>query len=401
MSVTITYSTDPLQLTALIAAGWKTLTLWYANSPDGVYANTNVTPSDPSTSTSTLATLNTYGLPYVTTFAYSAGNPAQWFKVVPYNGAAYAALNDSNPFQGGGGTTLQVLRQHLGDEIRDMRIGTLTTGTTSTSAVLAGTDLTRFADSFFNSWFLNDTTQKLWAPIGTWTNSTATATVPLGITGAVSGDSVELTRRFTPDEYRKALNWAIVSAYPVLNKTIVNTSIETQVTFYRYEVPQDIISVSSVEIESGAFISNTDSHIRGMPWKQVPFRITKDGLYRTIELGSYLTPGRRLRIIGTGPMSQLYNDSDFIEEIEPQLDLLVYFAAYRLYRTLVNDSASSDIDRYAQLADHYMQRAQMLKDSYAQSRPAKRMWSEDVRGNTSRRTTSLSASFSPSTYDTT
>jgi len=267
--------------------------------------------------------------------------------------------------------------------------------------VLAGTDLTRFADSFFNSWFLNDTTQKLWAPIGTWTNSTATATVPLGITGAVSGDSVELTRRFTPDEYRKALNWAIVSAYPVLNKTIVNTSVETQVTFYRYEVPQDIISVSSVEIESGAFISNTDSHIRGMPWKQVPFRITKDGLYRTIELGSYLTPGRRLRIIGTGPMSQLYNDSDFIEEIEPQLDLLVYFAAYRLYRTLVNDSASSDIDRYAQLADHYMQRAQMLKDSYMQSRPAKRMWSEDVRGNTSRRTTSLSASFSPSTYDTT
>lgn len=379
MSVNVSYPIDPLDLNALIAAGWTSLTLWAASSPDGTYTNTSVTPTP-----ATLALVSSGGTPYLTTFSDSTGNPSGWFKVLPYDGANYGALSDASPFHGGGGTTLATLRQHLGDELRDMRIGTLTTGSNSTTAIFSTIDVARWQDHYFDNWFANNTTRGLWAPVGAWTNSTATATTPLGITSQATGDTVELTRRFTPDEYRKALNWAIVSAYPVLSKTIVNTSLETQTTVYQFDVPQDIKSVSSLEIESGNFITSTNAATRGFPWTDIPFKIIKDGIRQKIELDSFLTPGRRLRIIGTGPMSQLYNDTDYVEEIEPQLDILVYYAAFRLYSSLPNDAASSDIDRYNQQSQHYWQLASQLKDSYMQSRPPKRMWSAESRSNFAR-----------------
>lgn len=38
MAVTVDYALDEIQLAQLIADGWTHLTLWYANTPDGSYA---------------------------------------------------------------------------------------------------------------------------------------------------------------------------------------------------------------------------------------------------------------------------------------------------------------------------------------------------------------------------
>lgn len=337
------------------------------------------------------------GEDYVATFEYAAGNPSQWFKVLAYNGSDYSALSDSAPFHGGGGTTLAHLRQQLGREMRDLRTGTLTSGTNTTTAVFSNIDVTRFQDSYFNNWFIHNTTRGAWSQITSWTKSTATAVLSPAIADQATGDTVELTRRFTPLEYREALNHAIAACYPILNRTIVNTSLQTALNTYQFAVPQDIKSVSSVEIESSAFASSTTDVTRGHPWTDVPFRIIRNGLRQTIELESPLVANRRLRVIGTGPLSQLYNDSDYVEEIDPQLDILIFAAARYLYASLTNDSATSDIDRYRQLADYYMSKYMEKRGAYGQSRPAKRMWSPETR-SAGMRGGFLSASFDGSNF---
>lgn len=139
-----------------------------------------------------------------------------------FDGSNYSHVSDAAPFHGGGGTTLAVICQRLGKEIHD--VGTLTTSTTTTSAAFTTGDVTRFPDDYFNQHFFHNTTRSAWTQVTDWVQSTKIATVP-AITSQVSGDSVELTARFTPDEYRDAINWAIQFAYPFLSRTIVSTAL--------------------------------------------------------------------------------------------------------------------------------------------------------------------------------
>jgi hypothetical protein len=262
-----------------------------------------------------------------------------------------------------------------------MKVVTLGASTTSSSAVFTSAEMTRYADSYFNNWFLNNTTVGDWSQGVVWTQSTGALTLSPSITSQASGDSVELTRRFTPTEYNDAINYAISACYPILNKTIVNTGIQTVLNTYQYDVPQDIKSVSSVEIESPNFSTSTSDATRGFPWTDVPFRIIRNGLRQKIELEASFPASRRFRIIGTGPLSQLHGDSEYVEEIDPQLDILIFAAAHHLYSGLPNEAASSDIDRYKQLADYYWGKYLEKRDQYGQSRPAKRMWSPETRSS--------------------
>ena len=76
------------------------------------------------------------------------------------------------------------------------------------------------------------------------------------------------------------------------------------------------------------------------------------------------------------------------------MDLIVYYAAHPLYTGLTNDAASTGIDRYKQLADHYWTLAERCKPQHSQPRPAKRMWSPQVRsmGSNNRAADSFSGS---------
>lgn len=393
MTIDVTIPLSELAVADLVADGYTTLTLWYANGPSGAYANTAAVPTP-----TTLAAMQVAPGTWTATFSYAAGNAAQWFKVRAFNGATYSDLPESSPFHGGGGTTLAALRQKLGREIRDMRIAVATTGTTGTSLVTATPDVYRFQSSFFDGWLANNPTRLLWSPVTVSTKGAGTTTITLdpAITGQVTTDSVELTRRFTPEEYRDAINWAIQASWPILVKNIVSTDIYTANQVHQYDVPHDIKNVHSVELESWANNNSTSSTVRGFPWTPVPFLVVRDGLRQKIEFAQWYTPDLRLRVIGTGPLSQLYNDSDYVEEIEPQTDLIVYAAAFHLYRGLPNDAASTDIDRYAQLAEHYWKLQLSLRGSYAQGRPAKQGWSAEARG--SRLGSGAMGSFNGSNY---
>lgn len=314
---------------------------------------------------------------YLYTFTWTSGNPAQWFKVVAWNGTTNSSLDDASEFHGGGGTTMATIRQRLITEIRDG--WTLpATGASTTSATFTSPRMTRFTNpNYFTNWFVHDVTNSQWTQAsasslagGTWTLTLSPA---LG-TAVANGDTCEVTRRFTPDELQEAINWAVVEAYPSASRLMINTANMTSQQIYQYAVPNDMKSVLSVEIESAANAGSTVMATRGHPYTQVPFMILRDGVRQTIEIKRQYSANRRLRIVGLGLASPMVSDNDYCELIDPQLNILVYLAAARLFDTYMADAASTDIARYEQLAQSFHQKADIAKREHASARKAKRMW---------------------------
>lgn len=372
MSITIDYPVDELQLGVLIDEGWSALTLWVANSPDGVYTNAGVA-SVPATLSAAADDED-----YTFTFEYGAGNDAQWYKVRAYDGSSnYSDINASKPFHGGGGTTLTVLRQKLGEMVNDMMVTTTTSSGSTTSAVAATREAKRRADGYFVGKYLHDTAQGDWSIVSAFTNSTGTFTLDPALPSAVADEAaIEVSTRWTPDEYRDAINWAVAASFPELGRPAVNTGLRTVSNQYVYQVPADILRVSRVEIASQTNLTSTDPAVHGQPWQNFPFRRHKDGLRRFIELKRNPPDGRRLRIIGEAQLSRVYSDSDYVEMVDPQVDLLLYHAAYYLYNKLANTAPSSDVDRYREMAQHFLGLYEAKKGQYSSGRPAIMIWND-------------------------
>ena len=214
--ITIDYSIDEVQLAQLMADGWTHIELFYSNTPEGPYATTS--EREP-------LALGQYEY----TLVYPAGNPGQSFVILLWDGTANSREQDSRRFPGGGGTTLARLRQLTGRMLHDMVEGTTTGSGSTTSAVCAQIAVTRFDDSHFMNWFFNRVTgTQEWTQVTASAKSTGTLTLSPAIASVGSGVGFELTRRWTPPEYREALNWAITAAYPTLSRQVVNTSLRTQ-----------------------------------------------------------------------------------------------------------------------------------------------------------------------------
>jgi hypothetical protein len=381
MSIILNQDLDLLQLDALIADGWTTLKLYAANSPDG-----NFTDSSATVSPTTLALLLTAEEPYRSTFTHASGNAAQYFKIVAYNGAATSNLNDAKTFHGGGGTTLQMIRQRTGKAMKLLETGTTTAGGGTTTAICTTPSFTRHRDNYYgggstsiDGWIFHNLSTHEWSEISGWVASTGTFTFG-AITSVGNGENFEVLSRFTPNEYRDAINWAISYCFPKLSVPIIDISITTVDDVYTYDIPNNIKIINKVEIESDSNPDSTALSTRGQPWKQIPYVPYDDGLQRKIEFkrNKDFDVSRRIRITGTSMLNQMYNDNDYCEIIDPQLDLLCYVAAHRLYAQLANTDSASDIDRWKAQANYYLSMYVDESKSKGSRRKAKKIWQAEA-----------------------
>ena len=373
MATNITFPVDELKLAELIADGWTTLTLWVSNTPDGVYTNTGTAPSPATLAAASAAST------YEFTFAYSGGNPAQYYKVLAYNGTSYSSINDASPFHGGGGTTLAVLRKLVGTRLRDYVSGTTDAVGDTVTAKCGAFSVVRYPNDHFNNWFFRQTSgTEAVTQVTTFVKTNGVFTLSPAIASVGSGVSFEVTKRWTPDEYRDAINNAITTVYPFLHRTIVSTALRTTLDKFEYTIPQDIRVLSSVQLESGNNLTSTDSRTRGQPWGDEPFTPVRNGMVTTIEFRRQPTEDRRMRITGIGTLSQLNADSDYVEVTAPQTELLVYLACHYLWKLLPADAAATDIDRGEQMSDYFMALYMKDRDTFAMPRPPQMKWGHDA-----------------------
>lgn len=375
MSQDFTYPIDPVRLATRIASGWTYLSLWYSRYPEGPYSNASVTWSP-----TTLALMSS-GEDYTATATYTSGDPSYFYKIRLYNGSSYSDLSESETFQGGGGFRLRELRESIGKEIRELRTGVCVAGTSTSQVVVQTAGIQRAPTNYYNGWFVNNFTRSAWSVVTASTRNASdnTCTVSPVITAQASGDEIELLRRFTPDEYRDAINWAITTSYPVLGKVTDYREIMTATNIFEYDLPLSIRNIKSVEIES---LNNSDSTVqatRGHPWSEIPYEIIQDGIHNRLRLRSYYPPARRLRIVYFIPLDNLYNEADYVNIYGEQLNYLKYLAIHKLYDGMINDGAASDREFFKERSLAYWGKADTLKSRVMTRRPAHHVWQASER----------------------
>lgn len=365
MAVRIEYPVDQYQLQSMSGMGYTHLTLWASQYPEGPYTNTGVLADK--TIAQALANSD-----YVFIFDAPTAFPGQWFRVRAYNGSTYSAMSDASPFHGGGGVSLAVLRRRLGLFIADMLAGVTTQPGTASTAISGLVDVRRLNDDELNGWTFHRLLTGEQEVVADFARATGLITLAGPLSSPVGADEAfEVTRRFTPQDYRVALNDAIMSTYPILNRTVVHTGYLTGPDVYTYSVPQDIRTVSKVEVEA------PDPSGGGHPWREVNWVPFRDHLHRAIEFKyqlPYVAGRRRIRITGIGPLEQLYSDTDTVSIEEAQIDLLVYKAAFHLYSRLPARAAATDRDYYQEMAKFYASLYEANKASSASGRPPRRNW---------------------------
>lgn len=371
MSITLDYPVDELRLSELMDDGVTHLRLYSSATPEGPYTYTSV-------QVALVAATYSY------TFTYASGNSALWYKVVSWDGATISDLRDSKAFHGGGGTTLAALVQSTGYRARDLIAATTTGVGNTTSAVVDDVELTRYSTGYFVGWYIQRTDTGAWSQVTAWDASTKTLTFSPAMASVGSGVPIILTKRWTPSEYRRAINWAVRNAYPAMSRSIVYTGLRTQVAnaakIYYYRVPLDMRTINAVEIETDVDLATSATAVdRGHPWRGLAFTPTKDGMEKGFELKHAAPDDRRLRVFGTGPLQQLYEQTDFVEVVDPETELLVYLAASHLYSLLTNEAASTDVDRFADLAKTNMGLYASHKSALAPGRQPQQSWSQQAR----------------------
>lgn len=374
MAITLTVPVDQLTLNQLIADGFTSLTLWYADEPDGTFADSSVT-SDPSTLAAAAD-----DEAYTFTFSFTAGTPTQWFKIRAKQGVTYSDAFLSSAFQGGAGVSLKYLRRRLGYMLGDMAVFSTTSAGTTTTAVSNRFALTRRADSYFVNKYLYRVATAEEGLISASTQGGTLTFAPAHALLVGSGAEVEVTGRWTREDYIRAINWACVEAYPILSRPIMNTGFLTIDDAHTYAVPHDILKLNSVEIESRANGSSTDATVRGQPWIQLPHKLVSEGLQQRFELDSSEYEDRRMRLTGIGFLSQMSSDDDSTECQLHNAELLLNLAAHRLYQLLASAAASSDRDFYLAQAAYYLAAYERKRGAHRTMRPPGRMWSPDSRG---------------------
>lgn len=371
MSITINFPIDETELETRMDDGWTHVELFYANTPDVAYATTNVREA---------LVADTYEYDLV----WASGNGSQFFKVVYYNGSTNSELREARPFHGGSGVNLATIRQRVGKKLRDMVIAVTTSAGNTTTANINNVEVTRFADDHFNNWFINNTSDLSWSQVSDFVQSGGAFTVSPAMSGNGNAENIELTRRWTPTEYREAINTAILQVYPHLHAKILNTSLRTQAATagentMRYQYPGDILSLKKVEIEADPDVYTENE--RGYPWREVAFVPVQDGNTRYFELRRPLPSDRRLRLWGEAPLQLLYADTDWVEVGFPEVDLITFMACHNLFASLPNDAASSDIARYEQQAKYYLGMFGAYKENFGQGRMPQRVWNHDSQWN--------------------
>lgn len=374
MAVTFNIPVDELDVAQLIADGFTSLTLWYADAPDGTYTDSGVTPS-PATLAAAV-TAETYEFE----FSYSGGSPSQWFKVRAKQGITYSDAYLSSPFTGGSGVTLAYLRRRLGSMLGDMKVITTTATGDANTATCTAFEVKRWPDSYFNGQFIYRPATGEDAIIDTSVQSTGALNFsPDNGSTVASSTILEITKRWTHSEYNEAINWACVAAYPVLSRPIINTGLITIADTMVYTAPQDILTITSVEIESQFQPDSTDPAVRGRPWAQVPFAPLYEGLNVKFELNWPEREDQRLRVSGTGYLSQMASDTDSTECLQHNADLLLAKAAERLFSLSSMNAASSDRDFYIEQEQRFKGLFQENKPSQRSKRAAQRRWGADAR----------------------
>jgi len=317
-------------------------------------------------------------------------------------------------------TTLATAIEAVADLTGDYLSGTCTSIGGAAGATLIDTrlqDKSRDTDDYFNN-------QNIYITAGTSVAGderiikdfakAGTVTPYEAFTAQVPDESTYLIfSLWAAGDYRRALNRAIVDAYPWIAKQFVDETLDTVADTWSYNLGDYGTATGSSTVSltdsskswqtnqfatlvcqsggnSGTIASNTataltvtswspstpstvaayqivhpirevfdvsyqtDSTVTTRPYAPIPFDTREHNGVITVQLRAYPPPDRALRIVGRGPLTPFTSTTTSTTEIgEPYVKAIYYLAAHHLFQRSPSLSASQDREFYEKRATHY------------------------------------------------
>lgn len=141
--------------------------------------------------------------------------------------------------------------------------------------------------------------------------------------------------------------------FPVLTNTQYGFFDAARVTgrdIYEYLLPKDFQngSISEVYIQTHGYSDEKCDDLQPREWAKIyDWKIITHGTekYLVLPAGQF-SENLQIRLIGTAPLESLSASSDTISLDDPEVNLLIAFAKYKLYQATEGIPASEDIGRY-------------------------------------------------------
>ena len=146
---------------------------------------------------------------------------------------------------------------------------------------------------------------------------------------------------------------------------------------YEYLLPDDFDNGDVIDVQLQTSGYSDDACDDLLPTRFEPvwgYDFTNDGTYKYLRLPALYGANRQIRLIGTTPLEVLSDDTDTIStDNDKELDLIIAYAAYWLYRAQKGIPASEDVSRLTGEAGYWFYEYQRLLPSSKMVSPQGRM----------------------------
>ena len=147
-------------------------------------------------------------------------------------------------------------------------------------------------------------------------------------------------------------------------------------SLYEYLLPSDFTNgeVSQVYVQTCGNADDICDDLHPDGWERdFSYSTHSDGTYRWLRLPCTYGNNRQIRVIGITPLSTLTDYTDTTEISGSEVDLLVTYAAYCLFRNEEGIPSSDDESRYKSNAYKWLQEYYRLKPALRKIKPRSTM----------------------------
>ena len=141
---------------------------------------------------------------------------------------------------------------------------------------------------------------------------------------------------------------------------------------YEYMLPEPFQDgeVCQVYIQTSGYSDQICDDIMPSDWERIyGWEIVSDGTYKFLRLPANYGGGRQIRLIGTSPLSTVSTYTGTTEVDGRELDLLIMYAAYCLFRNEEGMPSSEDTARFQSRAYRYLREYERMLPTLRMLKP--------------------------------
>ena len=181
-----------------------------------------------------------------------------------------------------------------------------------------------------------------------------------------SGDTYALYEApWKPQDYVDFINESLQEDYPTISHLRTDESITVSANTWTYACPSGMDDIRQVWFQEDlGTVSYPYTELDGSLWE-----VTSELGVKTLRLRTPQLLNRKLRLVGTGRVTDLSANADTVEFEGEDLELIYYGVMYRMWEQLESRPPVGNTEKYAAMASRCRKRYEYLKKTHNRRLP--------------------------------